>query len=154
MLCQSVGKPTSKETSDTPFIVHQPNLPSGGKISRIELADFLSRGYGPEQQSLLKLIARDLWISHIRLSDKTSRLHPRHVVPKPPPWWNQLRHSLSEVKEIRAFRWPVRVGTRSCERCSNGNGTCAASHCACSGCWSLPVPSDCPPFFSTSGIPR
>ena len=22
---------------------------------------------------------RDLWISHIRLSDKTSRLHPRHV---------------------------------------------------------------------------
>src|SRR5207245_8150670 len=26
---------------------------------------------------------RDLWISHIRLSDKTSRLHPRHVVPKP-----------------------------------------------------------------------
>jgi hypothetical protein len=24
-----------------------------------------------------------LWISHIRLSDKTSRLHPRHVVPKP-----------------------------------------------------------------------
>jgi hypothetical protein len=27
--------------------------------------------------------ARDLWISHIRLSDKTSRLHPRHVVPKP-----------------------------------------------------------------------
>jgi hypothetical protein len=26
---------------------------------------------------------RDLWISHIRLSDKTSRLHPRHVVPMP-----------------------------------------------------------------------
>jgi hypothetical protein len=26
---------------------------------------------------------RDLWISHIRLSDKSSRLHPRHVVPKP-----------------------------------------------------------------------
>ena len=25
---------------------------------------------------------RDLWISHIRLSDKSSRLHPRHVVPK------------------------------------------------------------------------
>jgi hypothetical protein len=24
-----------------------------------------------------------LWISHIRLSDKTSRLHPRHIVPKP-----------------------------------------------------------------------
>jgi hypothetical protein len=35
---------------------HQANLPSGGQISRIELADFLSRGYGPEQQSLLQLI--------------------------------------------------------------------------------------------------
>jgi hypothetical protein len=46
-----------KDASDTPFIVHQPNPPSGGKISRIELADFLSRGCGPEQQSLLKLIA-------------------------------------------------------------------------------------------------
>jgi hypothetical protein len=38
------------------FIAHQANLPSGGHISRIELADFLARGYGPEQQSLLKLI--------------------------------------------------------------------------------------------------
>jgi hypothetical protein len=38
------------------FIAHQANLPSGGQISRIELADFLSRGYGPEQQSLLQLI--------------------------------------------------------------------------------------------------
>ena len=32
------------------------HLPSDGQISRIELADFLSRGYGPEQQSLLQLI--------------------------------------------------------------------------------------------------
>jgi hypothetical protein len=38
------------------FIAHHANLPSGGHISRIELADFLARGYGPEQQSLLKLI--------------------------------------------------------------------------------------------------
>jgi hypothetical protein len=38
------------------FIAHQANLPSGGQISRIELAEFLSRGYGPEQQSLLQLI--------------------------------------------------------------------------------------------------
>ena len=38
------------------FIAHQANLPSGGQISPIELADFLSRGYGPEQQSLLQLI--------------------------------------------------------------------------------------------------
>lgn len=38
------------------FIAHHANLPSGGQISRIELADFLLRGYGPEQQSLLQLI--------------------------------------------------------------------------------------------------
>ena len=29
------------------------------------------------------LIEPDVQISRIRLSDKTSRLHPRHVVPKP-----------------------------------------------------------------------
>jgi len=29
------------------------------------------------------LIEPDMQISRIRLSDKTSRLHPRHVVPKP-----------------------------------------------------------------------
>ena len=29
------------------------------------------------------LIEPDWWISRIRLSDKTSRLHPRHVVPQP-----------------------------------------------------------------------
>ncbi|HEY7243264.1 MAG TPA: hypothetical protein VH678_05205, partial [Xanthobacteraceae bacterium] len=38
------------------FVTHQANLPSGGRISRIELADFLAHGYGPEQQSLLRLI--------------------------------------------------------------------------------------------------
>jgi len=38
------------------FIAHQANLPSGGHVSRVELADFLARGHGPEQQSLLKLI--------------------------------------------------------------------------------------------------
>jgi hypothetical protein len=34
-------------------------------------------------RGLLPATNRDLWISLIRLSDKTSRLHPRHVVPKP-----------------------------------------------------------------------
>jgi hypothetical protein len=42
------------------FVVHQPNAPSGGRISRIELADFLSRGQGPEQQALLSIIASTL----------------------------------------------------------------------------------------------
>ena len=45
-----------KEGTGRLFIAHQANLPSGGKISCIELADFLSRGHGPEQQSLLQLI--------------------------------------------------------------------------------------------------
>jgi hypothetical protein len=45
-----------REGSGQLFIAHHANLPSGGQISRIELADFLSRGCGPEQQSLLQLI--------------------------------------------------------------------------------------------------
>ena len=38
------------------FIIHQPNAPSGGKLSHIELTDFLRTGSGPEQQALLRLI--------------------------------------------------------------------------------------------------
>jgi len=40
-----------------PFVLHEPNLPSGGRSARIELAAFLARGDGPEQQALLRLIA-------------------------------------------------------------------------------------------------
>jgi hypothetical protein len=45
-----------KEASGRLFVAHQANLPSGGHISRIELAEFLSRGYRPEQLALLRLI--------------------------------------------------------------------------------------------------
>jgi hypothetical protein len=38
------------------FIIHQPNSPSGGKLSHIELGEFLRLGNGPEQQALLRLI--------------------------------------------------------------------------------------------------
>jgi len=38
------------------FIIHQPNAPSGGRLSHIELAAFLSSGTGPERQALLRLI--------------------------------------------------------------------------------------------------
>jgi hypothetical protein len=31
-------------------------LPSGGQASQLEIADFLSRGNGPEQQALIALI--------------------------------------------------------------------------------------------------
>lgn len=39
------------------FIIHQPNAPSGGRLSHIELGDFLrSEPRGPEQEALLRLI--------------------------------------------------------------------------------------------------
>jgi hypothetical protein len=38
------------------FIIHQPNAPSGGRLSHIELGEFLRAGNGPEQQALLRLI--------------------------------------------------------------------------------------------------
>jgi hypothetical protein len=37
-------------------VLHQANIPSGGRISQIELGDFLSRGCGPEQQALVQMI--------------------------------------------------------------------------------------------------
>jgi hypothetical protein len=45
-----------KDATGRVFIVHQANLPSGGHVMRIEVADFLSRGQGPEQQALLHLL--------------------------------------------------------------------------------------------------
>jgi hypothetical protein len=38
------------------FIIHQPNAPSGGRLSHIELGEFLRNEKGPEQQALLRLI--------------------------------------------------------------------------------------------------
>ena len=38
------------------FIIHQPNGPSGGRLSHIELGEFLRNPGGPEQQALLRLI--------------------------------------------------------------------------------------------------
>ena len=38
------------------FIIHQPNAPSGGKLSHIELGAFLCSGDGPEHRALLRLI--------------------------------------------------------------------------------------------------
>ena len=42
--------------SNRVLVRHEPNLPSGGKASAIEVGDFLSHGHGPEQQALLRLI--------------------------------------------------------------------------------------------------
>ena len=39
------------------FIIHQPNAPSGGRLTPIDLASFLANGAnGPEHQALLRLI--------------------------------------------------------------------------------------------------
>jgi hypothetical protein len=39
------------------FIVHEPNVPSGGRASHIEIGAFLAAGgRGPEHQELLRLI--------------------------------------------------------------------------------------------------
>ncbi len=39
------------------FVQHVPNVPSGGRPSNIELADFLGRGgNAPEHQALVRLI--------------------------------------------------------------------------------------------------
>jgi hypothetical protein len=39
------------------FIMHEPNAPSGGRTSCIEIAEFLHRGGdGPEHKELLRLI--------------------------------------------------------------------------------------------------
>lgn len=39
------------------FVRHEPNPPSGGQVSDIEIGEFLSRcGLGPEKQELFRLI--------------------------------------------------------------------------------------------------
>jgi hypothetical protein len=39
------------------FVLHRANEPSGGKLTRIELEDFLRKGNaGPEHQALVRLI--------------------------------------------------------------------------------------------------
>jgi hypothetical protein len=43
-------------TNGHAFIIHQPNAPSGGRLSHIELGEFLRDQKGPEQQALLRLI--------------------------------------------------------------------------------------------------
>ena len=38
------------------FVIHQPNGPSGGRLSHMELGEFLRDVNGPEQKALLRLI--------------------------------------------------------------------------------------------------
>jgi hypothetical protein len=44
-------------TNGYAFIIHQPNAPTGGRLSHIELGDFLrDNANTPEQRALLRLI--------------------------------------------------------------------------------------------------
>jgi hypothetical protein len=43
-------------TNGHAFIIHQPNAPSGGRLTHIELGEFLRTADGPQQQALLRLI--------------------------------------------------------------------------------------------------
>jgi hypothetical protein len=38
------------------FVRHEPNQPSGGRTSAIEIGEFLARGSSPEYQELVRLI--------------------------------------------------------------------------------------------------
>ena len=42
-------------TSGHAFIIHQPNAPSGGRLSHIELGEFLRSGDGPGTKSIVAL---------------------------------------------------------------------------------------------------
>jgi hypothetical protein len=44
------------DPSGTVFIRHEANVASGGSVEHEEVAAFLGRGTGPEQQALLRLI--------------------------------------------------------------------------------------------------
>lgn len=39
------------------FVLHQANLPSGGRETETDIGTFLRLGNGPEQQELLRLLA-------------------------------------------------------------------------------------------------
>lgn len=51
--CWSIGRDPSNGYA---IVIHEPHRPSGAHTSCIDLATFLNRGHGPEQQALLRLI--------------------------------------------------------------------------------------------------
>jgi hypothetical protein len=44
------------DPSGTVFIRHEASVASGGYVEHVDVATFLSRGVGPEQQELLRLV--------------------------------------------------------------------------------------------------
>jgi hypothetical protein len=48
-----------KEPNGEMFVIHQPNRSSGGRTSRVTVADFLAvQGHGPEYQALHNMLAK------------------------------------------------------------------------------------------------
>ena len=45
-----------RDPSGETFVRHEANAASGGNVDHFEIGVFLSRGHGPEQQELLRLI--------------------------------------------------------------------------------------------------
>ena len=45
-----------RDGSGEVFIRHEANAASGGQVEHVEISAFLSRGNGPEQQELIRLI--------------------------------------------------------------------------------------------------
>jgi hypothetical protein len=54
------------------FVLHQANLPSGGRTSQIELGDFLARGHGPEQQALVQMIGSLITVESAQTAEDAS----------------------------------------------------------------------------------
>jgi hypothetical protein len=45
-----------RDPSGEVFVRHEANIASGGQVAHLAIGDFLSRGQGPEQRELLRLI--------------------------------------------------------------------------------------------------
>ena len=60
-----------RDTSGKVFVLHQANIPSGGRVSQIEVGHFLARGYGPEQ-ALLHMIGNLIDLAAAETADANS----------------------------------------------------------------------------------
>ena len=63
------------------FIWHEPNVPSGGRATRIEIGAFFGGGGPPEQQELLRLIGTLVDVDRSEIETTRIRSHAKsHIV--------------------------------------------------------------------------
>lgn len=68
------------------FVFHEPNRPSGGRPSRIELSDFLLKRTGsPEQRALLVMIGSLIETAHLVLTPRAPSPEPGAAGAEPTP---------------------------------------------------------------------